>query len=40
MKIKDIIKDCIASDKPLTDKVRAYLKESRKLRLMKTLQDF
>jgi hypothetical protein len=40
MRIKDLIRDCISNDKNLADKVRAYLKENRKLMMMKNLQDF
>lgn len=40
MRIKDLIRDCISNEKNLSDKVRAYLKENRKLALMKNLQDY
>lgn len=40
MKMKQIIRDCINSDKPLSKRVREYLKENRKLMLMKNFQDY
>ncbi len=40
MKMKQIIQDCISQDKSLSEKVRAYIKENRKLMMMKNLQDF
>jgi hypothetical protein len=40
MRMKDIIRDCISNNKSLSKKVRDYLKENRKLRMMKNFQDF
>lgn len=40
MTMKELIKDCISNDKKLSKKVREYLNESRKLRMMKNFQDF
>jgi len=40
MTMKEIIRDCIENNKDLKDKVRAYIEEGRKLRMMKNLQDF